>query len=351
MKLVVAAALFSTTLCLAQAPLPGSPAGPAAQSPAAGAPGAAGGGQGRGGNGAGGGQRPVFAPLNEVDNISVERYLGHPETEPVHLSHGTLLTHAILRAGDPNNPGGQSSVLEYRKLLATATLMPGSQTTLQSYPDEYFFFVKSGEGRLDDGKLSWDLRPGIAVLAPPSVQHRIINTNTEKPLEMIMLQWTGGPNAAKNLIVRNTEALPWCEENAHWNNTSRCIFGTNDGLIGGERIYAVMLQPWAVSQPHSHTPGTEEIWVKISPGSMPILFGSELLDMTENSGYLVPPTGKTDHSNINISKDKVEWWIYIARGARDTTPPGGAPQAPRPFTNPNLSRDTAAATVAGKPLR
>jgi hypothetical protein len=55
----------------------------------------------------------------------------------------------------------------------------------------------------------------------------------------------------------------------YWNNTSRCIFSAADGLLQGERIYTVMLQPWAVSQPHNRTPGTEEIRTKISPGSSP----------------------------------------------------------------------------------
>jgi mannose-6-phosphate isomerase-like protein (cupin superfamily) len=299
-------------------------------------------------------QRQVFVGLNEVEQVSIDRYIGDPESQPVHLSHGTLLTHEILGAGDPNIAGPQDAVLEYRKLLATADLMPGSQTPLETYPDEYFFYVKSGEGRLDDGKQYWDLRSDMAILVPPSVAHRIINTSSDKPLSMIMLQWTAGPNAKKELIVRDTRLLPWCEENAHWNNTSRCIFSTADGLLQGERIYTVMLQPWSVSQPHSHTPGTEEIWTKITPGTIPILMGSDLREMKENTAYLVPPTGKTDHSNLNLSKDKVEWWIYVARGP---APNPNAPPRPqgqqnggRP-SNPNLSRDTQSSTVAGKPLR
>jgi mannose-6-phosphate isomerase-like protein (cupin superfamily) len=297
--------------------------------------------------------RQQFVGLNEVENVSVDRFFGSPDAQPVHLSHGTLLTHAILSAGNPNQPGPQGAVLEYRKLLATAELLPSSQTPLETYPDEYFFYVKSGEGRLDDGKQSWDLRPDMAILVPPSVAHRFINTSNEKPLSMIMLQWTAGPNAKNALIVRDTRLLSWCEENAHWNNTSRCIFSTADGLLQGERIYTVMLQPWAVSQPHSHTPGTEEVWTKITPGTMPILMGSDLREMGEDTAYLVPPTGKTDHSNLNLSKDKTEWWIYFARGPASATPRPQGQQgggAGRP-TNPNLSRDTQAATVAGKPLR
>ncbi len=297
-------------------------------------------------------ERVQLVGLNEKEGVSVDRFLGQPKNSPVHLSHGTLLTHEILGAGDPNNPGPQGRVLEYRKLLATADLLPGSQTPLETYPDAYFFYVKSGQGRLDDGKQYWDLRADIAILVPPGVAHRLINTSQDAPLKLLMLQWTAGPDAKHELIVRDSRLLSWCEENAHWNNTSRCIFGAADGLLQGERIYTVMLQPWAVSQPHSHTPGTEEVWTKITPGTIPILIGSDLREMDQDEAYLVPPTGKTDHSNINVSKDKVEWWLYFARGPqRPNTPP--RPQTiPSAFaSNPNLSRDTQAATIAGRPLK
>jgi mannose-6-phosphate isomerase-like protein (cupin superfamily) len=288
---------------------------------------------------------------NEDEGVSIDRFLRRPEDQPVHLSHGTLLIQQILGPGDPDRPGATGQVLRYRKNLAAAKLLPGGQTPLETYPDSYFFYVKSGEGRLDDGKQMWDLREGIAVMVPPSVPHRFVNTS-EKPLEMIMLQWAAGPDAKKALIVRNSYALPWCEENAHWNNASHCIFGTADGLVQGERIYTVMLPPWSVSQPHSHPPGMEEVWTKLSPGTIPVLIGSELREMPENAAYLVPPTGKTDHSNLNLSKDKTEWFLYIARSPADpNAPPRPQGQGGGMAGNPNLSRDTTAATIAGKPLR
>ncbi|HWB00744.1 MAG TPA: cupin domain-containing protein [Pirellulales bacterium] len=301
---------------------------------------------------------PSNAASNEQLGVDIDRFIGDPANTPVHLSHGTLRTHAILSAGNPYERGAKGAVLEYRKELATATLMPGARTPLEAYEDSYFFYVKSGEGRIDDGEEMWDLREGIAVIAPPHVRHRLVNTSSDKPLEMIMLDWTGGPDAKSSLIVRDTHLLPWCEEDAHWNNTSRCIFSAADGLLQGERIYTVFLDPWSVSQPHSHTPGTEEIWVKISPGTIPILMGSEMREMAQDQAYLVPPNGKTDHSNLNISHDRVESWVYIARGP--ATPGrgrggqggrGGAGRGGRGPANPNLSRDTTDATVQGRPLK
>ncbi len=338
MRRIIFTAVLTALSCLAQAPAP-----PAGQAP---------GGPGRAGAAAPQANRQT----NEQLGVDIDRFIGYPTAKTAHLSHGTLLIHSILRNGDPYKPGPQGAVLEYRKELDTATLLPGSETPLSTLPDAYFFYVKSGEGRLDDGKKSWHLHEGVAILAPPNVAHRFMNASRDKELSMIMLQFTGAPEAKNELIVRDVPKLPWCEENAHWNNASRCVFSAADGLLQGERIYLVMLRPWSVSQPHSHVPGTEEIWTKVTPGNAVMLLGSELRDMPENTAYLVPPTGALDHSNLNLSKDKTEWWIYIARGPAPA--PGAAPGGRggrggggRGNANPNLSRDTTAATIAGKPLK
>jgi hypothetical protein len=195
--------------------------------------------------------------------------------------------------------------------------MPDNRTPLSNLPDEYFFYIKGGQGRLDDGKQHWDLREDTAILAPPNVPHRFINTS-DKSLSMIMLTWPSGPDAHKEPIVRDVNLLPWCEDdNGH---------------------------------------GAEEIWNNVTPGTTIALLGSELREMPEDSAYLVPPTGITDHSNINISKDRVDWWIYVARGPAPA--PGATPTAGRGgrgggrgAANPNLSRDVAEATIPGKPLQ
>ncbi len=123
---------------------------------------------------------------------------------------------------------------------------------------------------------------------------------------MIMLQWTATGMPKNELIVRDVNLLNYCEENAHWNNTSKCIFGAADGLFASERMYLVMLQPWAVSAPHSHGQGTEEVWTKVTPGDATMMLGSELREMPQNAAYLVPPTGFTKHANLNM-EPKIAW--------------------------------------------
>jgi hypothetical protein len=339
----------------------------------------------QGGQG-GRGQMAANSRSNEQAGVDIDRFIGNPVNSPVHLSHATLLTHSILKGGDPYSPGPAGAVLEYRKDLVTATLLPHNRTPLLTLPDQFFFYVQSGEGKLDDGKQFWDLHEGHAILTPPNAPHRFINTSG-KPLNMIMLRWTAAGTPKSDIIVRDVNLLPYCEENAHWNNTSKCVFGVNDGLMQGERIYTVMLQPWAASQPHSHGPGTEEIWTKLTPGDAVMLIGSELREFPQNAAYLVPPTGFTEHSNLNLSKDRVDWWLYVARGRGNagapqtsSAPPAGSSAvaantnaaAPNPVPtaaapegasrggrggraqNPNIIRDqasTEAANVPSKPLK
>lgn len=318
-------------------------------------------GQGQGGRGGNAG--PAEGRANEAAGISIDRFIASPMSSPAHFSHGGLLTRAILRPGDPYTPGDLGAVLEYRKLLALATLPVRNSTPLLALPDQYLFFVTSGQGRLEDGKQFWDLRQNVAVLIPPDVQRRFVNTS-DTPLTMVMLQWEPSAPPRADILVRDVDKLGWCEENAHWSNMSKCIFRSGDGLLGNERMLFVVLQPWTMAAPHTHGPGTEEVWVKVTPGTAIATLGSELREMPQYAAFLVPPTGFTTHSQINLSKENVEAWLYIARGPGGTAPRAGgsgaaaaAPPAPAGRGgrgNPNLFTDPATidqATVRGQPIR
>jgi hypothetical protein len=96
-----------------------------------------------------------------------------------------------------------------------------------------------------------------------------------------------------------------------------------------------------------------------------MLLGSELREMPQYSAYLAPPTGVTQHANLNLSKEHEEAWLYMAHGPIAPTPaPGAAPggggqgagggRGGGGNANPNLVLDQAGAdqaTIAGKPLR
>ena len=180
--LVGCGVITGATVAAAQAPNPGAAATPT---------------QGR----AGAAERVDPAnTTNERDNVQIDQFIGDPTNATGHLSHGGLMTRAILRKGNPNVPGPAGAVLEYRTQAARATLLPKSSTPLMSINNQFLFYVVSGEGRLDDGKNAWDLRTGVTMLIPPDVQRRFINTATD-PLEMVMVS---GPR------TRSRARTSWC---------------------------------------------------------------------------------------------------------------------------------------------
>jgi hypothetical protein len=214
-------------------------------------------------------------------------------------------------------------------------------------------------------------------LIPPEVPRRFTNTSAE-PLEMIMVEWPANDIARKDILVRDVDLLPYCEENAHWNNMSKCLFSRADGMTG--RVLLVMLMPMTMAAPHSHTKGTEETWTKLTPGTALMLLGSELREMPQYSAFLAPPNGMTWHAQVNTSKTQIEKWLYVAGGsappvvppaaggagpgaAQAQAPPGqaqppvaaaGGGRGGRGGGNPNLSRDPAVvdqATVKGTPIK
>src|SRR5579862_7182008 len=111
MKKVRFAPLFIGVVCFVQSGFAQAPA----PAPAGGPPNAA---RGASGGGRGGGGGAVHGS-NETDGTDIDRFIGYPTNKVIHISHGTLLTHEILRNGDPYSPGPQGSVLEYRKSLST----------------------------------------------------------------------------------------------------------------------------------------------------------------------------------------------------------------------------------------
>ena len=344
--------LYAITGATGEARAQGSPpAAASAAAPAQPAPQ----GQGRGGGRAGATERVDPAnTTNERDKVQVDQFFGDATNATGHLSHGGLLTRAMLRNGNPNVPGPAGAVLEYRTQVAKATLLPKSSTPLLSINSQFLFYVVSGEGRLDDGKQWWALHNGISMLIPPDVQRRFINTSTE-PLEMVMVEWPANAIARKDILVRDITLLPYCEENAHWNNMSKCVFTQADGMTG--RVLLVMLMPMTMAAPHSHGPGTDEIWTKLTPGNALLLLGSELREMPQYSAFLAPPNNITWHGQVNTSKTQVEMWLYVAGGNATAATAGagrGGGGGGRGGGNPNLSRDQAVvdqATVKGTPIK
>jgi quercetin dioxygenase-like cupin family protein len=278
-------------------------------------------------------QAPRELPSNERFGIDINRFIGSPAGSMAKVSHETLVTRTIMRNGDPYTPGDPGAVLQYRKDFSVATLMPNNRTPMVQMPEELIFYVENGEGRLDDGKQYWDLHDGVAVLIPPNGAHRLVNTG-DKPLTMLMLTWENpqGITPRRDILVRDVNALPFAEKNAHWSYMAKNVFHPTDGLHPNEKILVVYVPPMSMGAPHAHPPQWEEVWTNIGPESSLMEMGSEIREMPANTAMIAPPNGLTVHSVLNTT-NKMQAFFYFARY---TTP------APTDFKDE---------TVAGKPLK
>ncbi|HAK55039.1 MAG: cupin domain-containing protein [SAR202 cluster bacterium] len=279
-------------------------------------------------------KRPIPPPSNDTVGIDIDRFIGNPFQSLTRVIHEVMLSRSILRHGDPHVPGDPGAVLEYRKDFALVWLMASNRTPLTELEDQQIFYVVRGEGRLDTDRDYWDLKPGIAVLIPPKARHRFSNDGNES-LEMLRLVWENPPGVIprSDILVRDVNALPFAEQNAHWSYMAKNLFHPNDGLHPNEKILIVYLPPMSIGSPHAHVPHWEEVWTTLPPGEGSYLqLGSETREWGAYSGYLVPPNARTVHSSMNMSKDKMVEYFYFGRYTQPAPNPEDEPSvAPTPL--------------------
>lgn len=289
---------------------------------------------------------PREPPGNLQTGISIDRFIGDAGRAPSTVTLDTMLKQTILTAGDPQKPGDPGAVLLYRKEIALNTLQAGETTSLGRSDDQMVFYVESGEGRLDDGKSFWPIKPGVLILAPPNVGHRFMATG-DKPLKMLSVQIPVEPRTTPKteMIVRDVTKMALTERNVHWSNMAKYVLvGDRDGLFPGDRVYLVYMAPMTIAGPHAHTPGQEEVWIKASEGASMMQLGSEIRPWPINAGFLAPPNGQTVHAAYNLG-DTLQAWLYVAR--LNPNPPENPPlpRADRPPPPPAIAEGLAASNI------
>jgi mannose-6-phosphate isomerase-like protein (cupin superfamily) len=294
---------------------------------------------------------PREPPSNQQTGVSIDRFVGDASKAPSTVTLDTMLTQRILTAGDPQQPGNPGAVLVYRKEIALNTLQPGETTSLGQSQDQMVFYVQSGEGRLDDGKSYWQIKTGVLMLAPPGVGYRF-SAAGDRPLKMIGVQIPVGPRVTPKteMIVRDVTKMALTERNVHWSNMAKYVLvGERDGLFPSDRVYLVYMAPMTIAGPHAHTPGQEEVWIKVTEGKSIMQLGSEIRPWPVNAGFLAPPNGQTVHAAYNLD-DHLQAWLYIAR--LNPNPPSGPPAANpnRPAPPPGIAEGLAASNIPPTPL-
>lgn len=287
-------------------------------------------------------------PSNLQMGIDVDRFIGDPAKSITRISRETIMTRAILTAGDPDKPGKAGAVLRYRKEVVLGTMQAGETTPLSTMAEQQVIYVKGGQGRIDDGSQYWDLKDGLVILIPPNRPHRLTNTGTV-PLKMIMMSALPRPGVTSvpGILVRDVSKILYIEQGVHWSNLSKSPL-----TDAGERFLIVYMGPHSIAGPHAHTPETEEGWVKISDGPALMQLGSEIRPWNADVGLLSPNNSQTVHAAINLS-DEVQAWFYFQGMGPNSPPPSGPAPAPtngRPPVNPAIPKSAIDATIAGKPL-
>jgi mannose-6-phosphate isomerase-like protein (cupin superfamily) len=286
---------------------------------------------------------PREPPSNLQTGIYVDRYIGDASQSITRIARDTIMTRAILTAGDPLVPGPNGAVLRYRKEVVLGTMQPGEATALDGQPEQQVIYVEGGTGRIDDGEHYWALREGLVLLIPANARNRFTATG-DQPLRMLMMSEPAHTDekAARTILVRDLSKILYVEQGVHWTNLSKAPF-----TDVGERFLIVYMGPRTIAGPHAHTPETEEGWVKISEAPAWMQIGSEIRPWKANMGMIAPPNGQSVHAAINTS-DAMQAFFYFATMPRPTPPPGAPARRP---VSPVFEQSAVRATVAPSPLK
>jgi len=229
-------------------------------------------------------------------------------------SHGSITERAILTKwdGDQLKPERKGEVLEYVNRLTRATLDAHASTTPTTLKGEQeIFYIMSGKGIVNAGGKTNDLRKGALVLAPEALEFTMTNTGDDLLIMYLINEPVPEGYKPKNEIVVNYEdELPLRNDGyikVHWSHNGRG--GISGASIGVGRIISNAM---TIGQPHSHTPGWEEVWL-VTEGKNLAFLGKEIRWQYPGTAYKVPPTGFTPHTNINTTEKPVRFLIFIGR--------------------------------------
>ncbi|MDP2983225.1 MAG: cupin domain-containing protein [Candidatus Latescibacter sp.] len=251
-----------------------------------------------------------FDPKRDAD---IDLYMSNWKNSMPRNTHGSLVERDVLTKGDPMKPSGKGGALKYVNRFTYATLYAHNvtiPTTLKG--EQEVFYILSGEGKITAGKKSADLHKGISVLMPANLEFTMLNTGAE-PLTMYLVSEPipAGFRPNKDMLVVDENTAPITTSDAHWVGAVKQFFTTKDGLGTMESILTCYFSPNTFFHPHSHVPGTEEVWLALDPDTH-VLFGKQIRLQEPGTAYMIPPDGKTPHANFNLS-DKTVKLFYFAR--------------------------------------
>jgi mannose-6-phosphate isomerase-like protein (cupin superfamily) len=243
----------------------------------------------------------------EVDT-DVFLYINHWKNSTPVEDHGGLIERDILTRGDPLHPPQKGAVLKYVKSYRRAVLQPRTNTIRISFADEQaFFYISSGKASVEAGGKNSLLEEGSAVFVPAGLEYRFLNPSDD-PLEMYLVIEETAPGFVPNKKM----SVGSCRG-------SQPVFGTHWAHVAHPFLYdvepkfsnpmgfvVISIDSFDIAQPHTHGPGTEEVWLQLQGRSL-LFFGNRLLWQEPGEAFLVPPNNKVPHASINQSAEPMRW--------------------------------------------
>jgi mannose-6-phosphate isomerase-like protein (cupin superfamily) len=246
----------------------------------------------------------------EVDT-NVFLYINHWRNSPPIEAHGGLVERDILTPGDPLHPAKKGAVLKYIKAFRRGVLEPRTNTKPSRHDQEQaFFYIMSGTGYVEAGGHKTSLEEGTAVFVPAGLEYRLLNP-TEIPLEMIVVveeTFAGFVPNEKISVGSYHSSEPAVGH--HWAHIARgFLYDVPPKFSNPMGFIVVSIDHFDIAQPHTHGPGTEEIWCQLKGKSL-LFFGNRLLRQEPGEAFLIPPNYKVPHSSINHT-DEPMLWLYM----------------------------------------
>jgi len=258
------------------------------------------------------------APLDPQKDPDIDLFLGSWQNSIPFNTHGSITERAVLTrsTGDPLKPARKGAVLTQANRFSRATIDPQAVTTPARLKGEQeVFFIESGKGIIKTAGKTTELRSGIFILVPEGLEFTMANTG-DNLLVMYLINEPvpAGFTPKKELVVKDEKAMPYRDSGylkMHWSHNGKNVLTTQDGLATIKAVNYITFEPMSIGQPHSHGPGTEEVWLLLEGKNLAFL-GKEIRWQYPGTAYKIPPTGFTPHSNINPT-DEPARFLYFSR--------------------------------------
>jgi mannose-6-phosphate isomerase-like protein (cupin superfamily) len=253
------------------------------------------------------------APYNPATDPDIDLYMAHwSESMPRH-THGSIVERDILTRGSALDPPGRGAVLEYLNRFAYGVLDAGSTTmpTMLEGEQELIYIV-SGSGIIETAAKTAEISKGFCLFIPEKLSFTLRNSGSV-PLAMYIFS-EPVPNGfvpRTEIGIKNENLIPFNKTVGHWCYQEKDFFLKGDGLATIHGICTLTLDPMTIGHPHFHVKGCEEIWTTVSGQNLAFL-GKEIRPQPPGTAYMIPPDGRTNHSNINVSQTEPLVMLYVS---------------------------------------